>query len=232
MRRSILVINFEDKIINPRICDNTRASIMDACDRWGCDFIEIGHHNWKLTLAPAATKTEIFSGIEGDEVLILDSDLIISSTAPNPFEEFPKDCMTVIANATPRHPQYTTVKQIELQEWTLVEAEFGPAPYVPADYFNTGVMMVRKELHAEVMKMALEMHKVCCQKNIGLNWVDQTLINYATKKLRVKMNVVDDSWNYVFPTDLGPDWLNMKKYIYHLAGIPARNELLPLIHWK
>jgi hypothetical protein len=232
MRKSILIINYETEGINPRLCANSRASVMAACERWGCDFIEINHSNTKLTLAPAAEKTKLFNEIEGEHVLVLDSDVVINSTAPSPFEVFPEDCMTVIQNATPRHGQYGIVKQIEREEWSKVEGEYGPVEYVPEHYFNTGVMLVRKDLHTEVFKMAKEIHQGLSVKNIGLNWCDQTPINYATKKLGIKMNYAGDEWNYVLPSDLGPDWLQMKAHIYHLAGMPARNELLPRILWK
>ncbi len=151
MRKSILIINYETEGINPRLCANSRASVMDACSRWGCDLIEVNHSNTKLTLAPAAEKTKLFNEIDGEHVLVLDSDIVINSTAPSPFELFPEDCMTVIQNATPRHGQYGIVKQIEREEWSKVEGEYGPVEYVPEHYFNTGVMLVKKELHSKTL---------------------------------------------------------------------------------
>lgn len=231
MSRSILIINYETEGVNPRLCANSRASVMRAVRDWNCSFTEINHSNHPLTLAPAATKTELFSNIPGDEVLVLDSDVVIRQDCPNPFEYFPEDCMTVVQNTSHRFGEYGIIKQIEVEEWAKVEAEFGPASYDTNAYFNSGMMVVRKDLHAEVFKMAMNMHIILSQKAIGLGWVDQTLFNYATRKLGIKMHMADETWNFVHPEQL-PDWTNMQKYIYHFAGTPDRNQKMPLMNWQ
>jgi len=229
MRKSILIINYETEVINPRFCPNSRASVMAACERWGCDLIEISHSNTKLTLAPAAEKIKLFTEIDAEHVLVLDSDIVINSLAPNPFEIFPQDCMTVVQNASPRHPQFSDVKKIEQEEWAKIEEECGPVAYVPEEYFNTGVMLVKKELHTEVFRMAKETHQHLSTKNIGLNWVDQTPINYVAKKLGVKLYFAADEWNYIFPPD---PVMPAHIYVYHFAGEPLRNERMPEVIWK
>jgi hypothetical protein len=144
---------------------------------------------------------------------------------------FPKDCMTVVHNATQRWNEYAIIKQIEYEEWAKIEKEFGPAPYIPEHYFNSGMMMVNKTLHTNVFKLAMQMHITCCNKNIPLGWCDQSLFNWATKKLGTKMYMCDETWNFVHPEQL-TDYYKMKKYIYHFAGTPNRNEEMPKIIWK
>jgi len=232
MKRIILVVNYEGEG-NPRLCQNSRDSIMNAVARWGCEFIELNHNTLPLTVAPAAAKTQLFTDVDADEALVLDSDVIIREDTPSPFEFFPKDCMTVIENVVThrRQGEYTQIKFLERDEWSRVENEFGPAPYIAEKYFNSGVMLVRKNLHEDIFKMALKMHKRCCEINLGLGWVDQTLFNYATAKLNIKMNYADEEWNFVWSNQL-PDYYNMKKYIYHFAGDPSRNQELPKINWR
>lgn len=231
MTNAILVINFETPGINPRLCANSRESFLNACERWGCELIEISHNNWVLDMAPAAVKTQLFSKITAERVLVLDSDIVINSQAPNPFELFPKEKMVIVENATRRFGEYEVIKQIEREEWIKVEAEFGPAPYVAEHYFNSGVMLVHRDYHKQVFELASEIYFHLSSKNIGLGWVDQTPFNYAVKKLGIDTLITDESWNYVHPEQL-PDWMNMKKHIYHFAGCPQRNEWMPQINWK
>lgn len=232
MNKSILVINYETPGINPRLCQNSRDSMLAACSRWGANLVTVGHNELPLTMAPAAMKTELFNLIPGEQVLVLDSDIVISEETPSPWDTFPDSCMTVVQNAFPTHGQFQQVKFLECEEWSKVCSVFGEVEYLSHKYYNTGFMLVRKDLHAQVFSMAKEIHLELSKRGIGLGWCDQTCINYASAKLGIDMCYAADTWNHLTLFDSYPQYLDMSKYIYHFAGNPARNEIMPKVRWR
>jgi lipopolysaccharide biosynthesis glycosyltransferase len=229
MKRAILTINF-----NNALHANSRASMQASAQRWGAAFWEINETtDWRLPVAPHAYKCAAFARSEFDEILILDADTLVSSRCPNVFENFPGSSLHAVPNGSARFGDLAQVKSAEKYEVDRLmsrDPRFAGLPYHPGTYFNTGVLLVRREFHAAMFALALEV----CQVDHGLGWVDQTPLNLAALKCRVPVTLLHERWNYIHPAALGPGWEDLTKqdvYIAHFAGEPGREHVIPNVKW-
>lgn len=234
-KRCVLTINF-----NNALCDNSRESMQDAAERWDADFWEINEqHGPNLPIAPNAHKCVVFNYFPDwadpyEEAFILDADTIVSSRCPNPFEGFTNPELVAVRNGNHRFGDLAQVKSAEAYEVRKLKAQeprLADVVYDPGTYFNTGMMLARRELHAELFKMALDI----CHTDHGLGWCDQTPINLCALKLGIPVNLVNEQWNFIHGRTIGPGWMDMTTkdvWIYHFAGEPGREHVIPHIKWK
>lgn len=232
MSLALLTINHNDAL-----CENSRASMLHAAHRWDADFFEVTPtrpHDWNFPIAPNALKCAVFERTEYDEVLILDADVLVAASCPNPFTEFTGPELIAVANGGPRFGDLAQVKSAEAYEVKRLQERdprFAGVAYDPKKYFNTGMMLARRAVHAEMFKLALEV----CHTDHGLGWCDQTPINLAALLLQVPVRLADERWNYIHGATLGPEWQNrwrQQVHILHFAGEPGRELLIPQISWK
>jgi hypothetical protein len=228
--RCVLTINF-----NNALCENSRESMREAAGRWGAYFWEVNESSGlRLPIAPNCHKCAVFERSSYEEVFILDADVVVSSKCPNPFDSFTNPELVAVANGGQRFGDLHQVKSAESYEVRKLrhqEPRLQDAPYDPKRYFNTGMMLARREHHAKMFKLALDV----CHTDHGLGWCDQTPLNLAATKLGVNVHLADERWNYIHGRTLGPGWMDMTSkdvYIYHFAGEPGREHVIPQIKWK
>src|SRR3990172_6569550 len=107
--------------------------------------------------------------------------------------------------------------QIQPKEIELIMQQYPVFAFDHSRYFNTGFLMVNRELHSRIMERASEIFLSVT----GLGWWDQSPLNYAVQESGVPLFMADTTWNYCMP----PVAQGMEKYIYHFAGIPTRREI-------
>lgn len=252
MKRALVTINYNDALGAV-----SRASMEAACGRWGCELLVVSGPNHAIH-GPQSMKTLVFGeiGPELDEALVMDADTVIRGDAPNPFEYFPADKLVVVENGGARFGDDAQIKGAEQYEWQKVRQycldelhqwpEHAPLCRDIIPYFNTGFIVARRARHAELFRQA----ELICRRDLGLGWCDQTPLNFraATKEyVRTRygfgfgdltsdfagMHFAEETWNYIHPECcLGPDWRNMKKFVYHFAGTCGRRELIQQVNWK
>lgn len=236
----MVVVNY-NKILQA----NTADSMVAACQRWGCNLIELSETNWQSNNSPMAIKTEVFRDLPlggthyqaPDEVLVLDADTMISEACPNPFEVFPdEDLFIAVANGNvERFGDFSGIKAGERAEWAKVfkwAKRIEPSmPHEPNTYFNSGMMIARKNRHGHMFNRAFNL----CQANLGLGWGDQTPLNWAAREMGIQVRLAAETWNFIHPHTLGPGWKDMErtgKFIYHFAGDPQRIKNIEQVKWQ
>lgn len=112
MNLAIATLNVGGKSLHQK----SRASFVDACRRWGCQFVEFTeplapvHHFWQKAFAPLSLK-----GF--DRVLQLDADMLIRWNAPSPFDLVPHDHIGVVSS----------------RQFTPPDSDYGTAPLTAGD---------------------------------------------------------------------------------------------------
>lgn len=232
-KNAILTIN-----MNGALCENSRASMQAAAQRWGADYVEVDESFFfekpGPAVSPAALKCFCFELTDHDAYFVLDADTLVSAECPNPFVVFPGPELVVVPNGSARFPDLLQIMGCEVYEWNKLLAEeprLAGAQYRPGMYFNTGMMLLKRSAHEEMFRLVSDIVKV----DHGLGWNDQTPINMAAMAKGVSVWRVDERWNYIHPSTLGGGWRKMSstgKYVYHGAGEPGRNEWLNRVDWQ
>lgn len=230
MSRVFVTVNF-----NNALDDNSRRSMRDAAARWDADFWEMNEDlPFRMPTRANAYKCTVFEKSEYDEAFILDADTLVSIKCPNPFEEFTGPELIAVQNGSKRFGDLGQVKSAERWEVERLmsrDKRFSGVNYDPAFYFNTGMMVVRRNDHAGMFKLALDV----CHTDHQLGWCDQTPINMACLKLGVQVRLVPEKWNYIHGKCMGDGWMDMPSkdvYVYHFAGEPGREHVIPKVKWK
>ena len=208
---------------------NTRASMLAAAARWGCDFWEMNEQTlpkWP-DRAPNAMKTTVFRTGAYEEMIIVDADTIISACCPNPFEEFPDEQEFIaVRDRSPYECQQSSWSRHVTKRPDL------NSPLDSARYFNTGMFVVRRKAHEEMMNFACDI----CREDFGCSWSDQTPINLAAILKGVKVKLVDERWNFLavqrFAQFMEIGHHPEGPYILHGAGDPDRIHWLHTVKWQ
>lgn len=206
-----------------------------AAERWGANFLEINEGmNPGIPVSPASLKCFCFRLSGADEFFILDADTVVSSQCPNPFETFTGPELVAVPNGSDRFGDLWAIRSCEAFEWNKLQREeprVAGAVYSQGQYFNTGMMVVRRLYHEALFELISDIVQV----DHGLGWCDQTPIVASAAALGSPVRLVGEEWNFIHPCVLGPNWLSMRatgKFIYHFAGEPGREHVLPTVAWQ
>jgi len=223
MKNALFVVNYFEFM-----CDNVRESFQDAANRWDCDYIEMTEKIFHVVYHPGAVKLSAFDLCESDRIFIIDADAIIHKKCPSPFDAFDDDSFIAVKNQQAHFPaMYRYVNpRIMVEELKRIYERFPQINFNVDMFFNTGVCLVNRTLHKDILKRALDIFLVTPQ----LQWYDQAPLNYAVVESGVKVTYADPIWNFQFPYSGNPNYSSV--YIYHFAGLPDRYDILPKIDWR
>jgi len=209
---------------------NARASFQAAAKRWEVEYAEMNESTVPLIeeLHPAAMKTAMFKVLPYDEIFYCDSDCIISRHCPSPFEVFwgPEE-LRVVRDSSPY--------DCREQDWARHAKkmpELLDIPLVIQDYWNSGMFLARRKYHARMFELA----NWICQTDFSSPWMDQTVFVMSAILEGVKIEYVDERWNYLFVGRI-PDFRNIGEHpeypawILHGAGAPEREQWLNEVKW-
>ncbi len=226
MSNTLLVLD-----TNHVMSDNTRDSMQDAAGRWKCDYIEFrdkGDFNYH----GAAQKLRAFHICNHDRIFLIDSDTVIRHDTPSPFELVPPDKFGAVKNAQPHHPHIYTfsnfgiavrdlnkiIQNNELEEYNI------DIDYLANNFFNSGVVVLTRESHEEVLEYAWKLFVGAK----GVQWWDQLPLNVSVLLKLGEYKDLGQGWNYMFPNSFH----KMNAYIYHFAGNPSRYSILKTVNWR
>jgi lipopolysaccharide biosynthesis glycosyltransferase len=140
-----------------------------------------------------------------DRILHLDTDILISPSCPDLFEEVPFDCVGTVYEDKGSRQLYRQKTMMECQAlWGDIGWRSG--------YINTGVFLA-SSCHSDIFK-----------KNNGEYWCgfgyDDVHLGYRIKKLGMKVHELDFKWNNM--TMFSEPWNGnadrFKSHIIHYAG--------------
>lgn len=215
--------------INNYLSDNARESFSHAANRWNCDFLEI-RTIFNDAFYPSFAKVTSFSKIEGyDRAVFVDSDMLISIDAPNPFDIFSNkdEFVAVLDFHTQNHEvggKYWQSVKVNNQEfhWNVLESQFGwgvPKNEFMDNFFNSGFFICTPKRHKVIFR-AIESALPLVEERIHFSYsahYEQALFNYVVQAFRKKdLLLVEEKWNKLEPDITLP---KMPEYIWHFTGV-------------
>ncbi len=215
---------------------NSRASMEDAANRWGADFLSINHKPLGDEYGPTFNKAFLddFSR-DYDQVVFFDADCIIRSDTPTPFTLITPEHIGVVKNGNERIGNYpNTIAQhnynllrINQQHQMLDTIERVD------EYFNTGFILsniqtLRRLCHfvrAILPEMGADRHNPI---------YEQALFNYAARCMSSSLddkifNYNEECWNYMYPSDMN----RQSEWVYHISNdVQHRNQIIDNLNWR
>jgi hypothetical protein len=163
----------------------THPILMDYAKQWGCDFIVMDtKEDWMTDYELAHYRIlrvgELLESYE--RILIIDSDIIITPSCPNPFDEVPEDYIgTIYEDKGSREPMRQGVIMSIQERWGDVGWEEG--------YINTGFFVVSRQ-HKNIFQ------KINDQLWTGFGY-DDALIGYNIHKFGHNVHELSYHWNHM-----------------------------------
>ncbi len=225
-KNGVLVINMPPE---NKFTSNQRNSFRSACNRWQCDFIEFVK-GWE-PYPPTSFKLKAFDICPHDRILIMDSDMIIRSDAPNPFTFTNPEYFYAVRNQQPHHIDFYREINVEIARENInriltqkfIQNKIS-VELISNTFFNGGFLMISRQYHEEIFVLANYLMLGVEQ----VNWHDQIPLNIAAHTILGGYHDLGYEWNYQFPTDLN----KMTSYVYHFAGHDNKYEILKKVNWK
>jgi len=164
------------------------------------------------------------NGIEYDQVLISDADIIIHPDAPSVFEE--------------TDHKFCAVRNFGSMDWVCRSVEnyskylFDDFKISPMDYFNSGIIIINKkhkEFYQKVQTFYLDNHENIrfMQEKFGVG-TDQPVLNFFVEMENVEKKLLSYKWNMqdmARVEALTNDLLFTKMgWIYHFNAIPNNHD--------
>ncbi len=225
-KRAVVTIN-----VGEVLCPNARRSFEAAAARWKADYVELTGPFTPDTPGPTFLKLEMFRRCAADRAFYIDgSDAIIRSDAPSPFDLCPPTHLGAVRNGPDRSPGVEDIRDQQEIEWALFNHCLGTR-HVCASYFNAGVLVLTRVTHAGLLDRARRLVEQLSEPRRLIRWQDQTFLNYGAVELGVPILMMGGTWNYTHPECLG-HWDGMERWVYHFAGSPDRQTILPSLDWQ
>lgn len=201
-------------------------SILRACERWNADRLIITKNLQPNKFHDMFTKLFLPNIILNyDRCLYLDTDIIINSKSPNPFEIY-RDKNKVYVIKDMQQPFLSDDEKNNFKDSTLcmpwfntckkaLNINLNPNTY-KSNFFNAGIFLFSPKIHHYIfLKIQKSLSKIPdSHKNI--HQVEQSLLNYSFMYyLKDNLIYIPKEWNYIDP----PLSSNiMEGFIYHFTG--------------
>ena len=205
---------------------NAHDSVKAACDRWGVEYLifnkplqPTGFHNMftKLFLPSLISKYK--------QCLYIDTDIIINSTTPNPFNSFNID-QNIYVVKDMQQPFLTDIEkenfkndQLCLPWFNICKNALGitfDKQYYKDNFFNAGMFLFSPTNHMYIFQKIISALNNITENYKSIHQVEQALLNLAFMHfLDKKLTFIDKKWNYIDP-DINSK--NMDGYLYHFTG--------------
>lgn len=199
------------------VTSKARQSIVSACRRWGCNLYEILQPTPGKCLSHSKyTAVQHLSGF--CKLLYLDSDVVISSDAPSPFDLVTRtDALYVVSDyqAANQTEQWKYLVGTPMRDIILRHPGFK----IPSweQYFNNGFMLF--STLSNVASLFRRQTEFVLEDFSGRVWDirDQSLLNIlAYNEPGLSVELLPETWNHIVQVGAGP---SNECFINHYAGI-------------
>jgi len=222
---------------------NALSSVKNACDRWNADHIMItkplqpdGFHDMftKIYLPKVV--------LNYDRSIYLDTDIIINTLAPNPFDIFNNNELIYVV----KDMQQSFISEYDKLQFKInqlcmpwydeckrvLSIDVNPTRYMN-NFFNAGMFLFSPKNHQYIFRNIQDSLPMILDKYKQIHQVEQALLNYAfIYFLQDKLTYIPQEWNYIDP----PIHLSsMKGFIYHFTGWhykQYKEKINDFILWK
>lgn len=242
MKLALATLNVGGKSLHPK----SRESFLDACRRWGCEFVEFTeplfdcHHFWQKAFAPLRLA-------EFDRVLQLDADMLIRWNAPNPFDIVPADHIGVISSRqfTPPESDYATRPLsagekagvwISKHRTRCIERWAGRMGMTPCHdewHLNGGFFLYSPARHAELFARLREVGERAGWTRWRLP--EQAALSVLLANTNTPTTWLGSEWNTVAACQrIRPEHSTgyMQGWIYHFTGKQHRGRRISRTRWQ
>ncbi len=211
------------------LTENTRASFLSACDRWGCQYAEVVSVD---VTNPFEARLRIWDYLPGcDRVAFIDGDTLIREDCPSLFNVVPPTFFGCVPNFQGGHDEHA------MADYAAMAHVFGcPKPYDRATFFNGGLTVMTADLHRSTWEYAASVALDVCRmldRPIHPNW-EQGALNVAFARSACPVAMLPIEYNRHGPEVWDSD--RMIAYIHHYAGAAPANRdkraMLDRIPWK
>jgi lipopolysaccharide biosynthesis glycosyltransferase len=233
---SIIVLNY-----NNVLCNNTRESLLNASERWKCAYTEIQHIEIPSYLYPSFYKINMLINFTNyDQILFLDSDILIRSDAPNIFNIFTDEnkfyCVNDISSRYDDNLINRVRNLVHIPYYNVLKEECGFSLSMNdycSGFFNSGVQLFNVNNFISCLNnfkkyiLTEENINKHCGKLInggryGWSHHEQALWNFCVRNEKQDLvEYINETWNCIDPYT---DKNTMNDYIYHFTG--SRNDIL------
>ena len=196
--------------------DITHPLMQEYALKWDCDFIVLDHEtDYIVPFTPHQCYRDGITHYrimelrnlldKYDRILSMDTDMVINTNCPNPFDEVPENKIgSVLEDKGSREmDRINTIMQ--------VQSKYGFVGWT-SDYINTGFFIVSKQ-HKDIFQKINEEYWT----SIG---VDDIHIGYLIHKLKFEVHELSFKWNHMSmfseSWNGNPDRFN--SYVIHYAG--------------
>ena len=224
-RRALVTIN-----VGEVLCPNARRSFEAAAARWKADYVELNGPCTPDAPSPNLLKFELFRLCAADRAFYIDGgDAIIRSDAPSPFDLCPPTHLAPSATIRTERPTSRSS--------AISRKSNGAVQPLPGHAARLRLVFQRRSPGADARDARRDARprapagRAAQRPRRLVRWQDQTFLNYAAVDLGVPILLMDETWNYMQPEDIG-HWNGMERFVYHFAGSPGRGKVLPSLDWR
>ena len=173
-----------------KLAELTVPRMQRYAERVDADFIIMGKSDISDRLSPYYEKTQIYSYLDQyEQVLFIDTDILITPDAPDLFEICPKDMVSAVSVDA-------VYKAVE-EEKLLLKELLGVIDW-QLPYFNSGVVMFTRQ-HKQLLNTTdgLIERWIQGKEQNGRNGLnDQSIFNYRANQLNIPVHYIDYSFNF------------------------------------
>lgn len=220
------IISFNTKNNPFIISSNVEESIKCACTNWKCKYIRVETPLQPIGFHDMFTKLYLpYQVLNYDRCLYLDTDILIKSNAPNPFELFNDDeCCYVVKDM--QQPFLSNEIKQEFKNNQLCKPWYEECKRVlnfhleyqeyNDKFFNAGMFLFTPKKHLHLFNFIIQALSSIQNPYPQIHQVEQALLNYTfIYSLQNNLIYIPKEWNYIDPP-LDSDI--MEGYLYHFTG--------------
>jgi hypothetical protein len=214
----IIVVN-----INNNICENVLLSHIHASNRWNCKYmVEQREYDLFKDCYPSWNKIGILfdeTYDKFDNIMILDSDVLIHIDAPSPFKIIDHNKFNVVRDShykfiKEKNKLNTYIKNYITPHYEYLQKHDSSINHsFIENYFNSGMMIYSPTLFQKNSDITHYQKIISDSISNGTSHREQGIINYMVQR-EFEINFLNETWNVTNP-NIKED---MSGYIYHFTG--------------
>jgi hypothetical protein len=224
MKNLLVTLNTRREVLH----GNARDSMRAAARRWNCNYLEILQDaEGRVEASVFYQKLRLPDHLPDTRILYLDSDVVIRSDCPSPWEIVPDGSLGWVRS---HHPSMGGSTWHVLQKLPAWAARFGVTVDIEMEYLNSGVMLFDLPRHRVLFEKAQQMVE---EQGFYSIWevADQGFLTVARKLLGLEVFWLPPLFDFC-GEKIWAGWTAEMRYpIVHYCGPINSNIAIPRTCW-